>query len=310
MGLISRVSSRTYRYLVGISFEMHNNYNQNPDSGQNQGYGNMNQNFQRMGLNPNAQGFNPNANQFVPGQQFNGYQQQQQGYRNYNPYAQQGYHNQQQYSQQYNPYQQQGYQNYNQPEQVKPHQPSPHKNPTPPKQEPVDDGEDWDDEPAPQTKPKEIKQETKPQEPQPKKEAPKKEVPKKEEPKEKEQPEQKSNLSKIKVIKADKLPENMRKYAKEHLNVVFIGHVDAGKSTIGGQIMKVTGMVDQRTLEKFEREAKEKNRESWYLSWALDTNLEERDKGKTVECGRAFFETENKHFSILDAPGHKSFVPN
>ncbi|KAM6913977.1 G1 to S phase transition 1, like [Lycodopsis pacificus] len=97
---------------------------------------------------------------------------------------------------------------------------------------------------------------------------------------------------------------------KEHINVVFIGHVDAGKSTIGGQIMYLTGMVDKRTLEKYEREAKEKNRETWYLSWALDTNQEERDKGKTVEVGRAYFETEKKHFTILDAPGHKSFVPN
>ncbi|XP_004606630.1 eukaryotic peptide chain release factor GTP-binding subunit ERF3B [Sorex araneus] len=97
---------------------------------------------------------------------------------------------------------------------------------------------------------------------------------------------------------------------KEHVNVIFIGHVDAGKSTIGGQIMFLTGMVDKRTLEKYEREAKEKNRETWYLSWALDTNQEERDKGKTVEVGRAYFETEKKHFTILDAPGHKSFVPN
>ena len=85
---------------------------------------------------------------------------------------------------------------------------------------------------------------------------------------------------------------------------------DAGKSTIGGQIMKLTGMVDARTLEKYEREAKEKNRETWYLSWCMDTNDEEREKGKTVEVGRAYFETENKHFTILDAPGHKSFVPN
>lgn len=97
---------------------------------------------------------------------------------------------------------------------------------------------------------------------------------------------------------------------KEHLNIVFIGHVDAGKSTLGGQLLYLTGMVDKRTLEKYEREAKEKNRESWYLSWALDTNQEERDKGKTVECGRAYFETENKHFTLLDAPGHRSFVPN
>ncbi|KAI6186541.1 Tr-type G domain-containing protein [Aphelenchoides besseyi] len=96
----------------------------------------------------------------------------------------------------------------------------------------------------------------------------------------------------------------------EHVNIVFVGHVDAGKSTIGGQLMYLTGMVDKRTLEKYEREAKEKGRESWYLSWALDTNDEEREKGKTVEVGRAFFETERKHFTILDAPGHKSFVPN
>ncbi|MFH4978939.1 hypothetical protein AB6A40_005648 [Gnathostoma spinigerum] len=97
---------------------------------------------------------------------------------------------------------------------------------------------------------------------------------------------------------------------KKHVNIVFIGHVDAGKSTIGGQLMYLTGMVDKRTLEKYEKEAKDKGRESWYLSWALDTNDEEREKGKTVECGRAFFETEKKHFTILDAPGHKSFVPN
>ncbi|CAB07395.2 Tr-type G domain-containing protein [Caenorhabditis elegans] len=97
---------------------------------------------------------------------------------------------------------------------------------------------------------------------------------------------------------------------KEHINMVFVGHVDAGKSTIGGQLMFLTGMVDKRTLEKYEREAKEKGRESWYLSWCMDTNDEEREKGKTVEVGRAYFETEKRHFTILDAPGHKSFVPN
>ncbi|KAK9888240.1 hypothetical protein WA026_000505 [Henosepilachna vigintioctopunctata] len=114
----------------------------------------------------------------------------------------------------------------------------------------------------------------------------------------------------IKVPKKKIVKQEILGDKKEHVNVVFIGHVDAGKSTIGGQIMALTGMVDKRTLEKYEREAREKSRESWYLSWALDTNQEERDKGKTVEVGRAFFETDKKHFTILDAPGHKSFVPN
>ena len=97
---------------------------------------------------------------------------------------------------------------------------------------------------------------------------------------------------------------------REHLNLVFIGHVDAGKSTIGGQILFQAGCVDDRTIEKYEKDAKEKNRESWYMAYIMDTNEEERAKGKTVEVGRAHFETEKKRYTVLDAPGHKNYVPN
>lgn len=69
---------------------------------------------------------------------------------------------------------------------------------------------------------------------------------------------------------------------REHVNVVFIGHVDAGKSTLGGSLLYCTGMVDDRTMEKYKREAKEAGRETWYMSWALDLTNEERAKGKTV----------------------------
>jgi len=99
-------------------------------------------------------------------------------------------------------------------------------------------------------------------------------------------------------------------YGKEHVNIIFIGHVDAGKSTLGGAILVLSGMVDERTLEKYKREAKEMGRESWWLSWALDLTKEERSKGKTVEVGRAFFETDKRRYSILDAPGHKTYVPS
>ncbi|RYP65685.1 hypothetical protein DL771_008184 [Monosporascus sp. 5C6A] len=99
-------------------------------------------------------------------------------------------------------------------------------------------------------------------------------------------------------------------YGKEHVNIIFIGHVDAGKSTLGGSILYSTGMVDERTMDKYKREAKEAGRETWYLSWALDLTKEERSKGKTVEVGRGFFETEKRRYSILDAPGHKTYVPN
>lgn len=97
---------------------------------------------------------------------------------------------------------------------------------------------------------------------------------------------------------------------KAHLNIVFIGHVDAGKSTMGGNLLYLTGMVDKRTLEKYEKEAKEAGRESWYLSWALDSTPQEREKGKTVEVGRAYFETGMRRYTILDAPGHKTYVPS
>lgn len=96
----------------------------------------------------------------------------------------------------------------------------------------------------------------------------------------------------------------------ENLNIVLIGHVDAGKSTTGGQILLSTEQLDKRTADKYRQEAIEKNRESWWLSWALDTNAEERDKGKTIEVGHARFKTKSKQFTLLDAPGHKGFVPN
>ncbi|RMD44006.1 hypothetical protein DV735_g1108, partial [Chaetothyriales sp. CBS 134920] len=99
-------------------------------------------------------------------------------------------------------------------------------------------------------------------------------------------------------------------YGKEHVNIIFIGHVDAGKSTLGGQTLIQTGMVDERTLEKYKSDAKNAGRETWYISWVLDLNKEERLKGKTVEVGRGFFETEKRRYTILDAPGHKTYVPS
>jgi len=73
------------------------------------------------------------------------------------------------------------------------------------------------------------------------------------------------------------------------MNIVFIGHVDAGKSTLCGQVLLQAGQVDLNELKKFELEAKENNRESWYLAYIMDQGEEERARGKTVEVGKAFF---------------------
>jgi peptide chain release factor subunit 3 len=63
-------------------------------------------------------------------------------------------------------------------------------------------------------------------------------------------------------------------------------------------------------MEKYEKEAKALNRESWKFAWALDTSEQERAKGKTEEYGQAAFSTETRRFTILDAPGHKNYVPH
>ncbi|EFC38571.1 predicted protein [Naegleria gruberi] len=94
------------------------------------------------------------------------------------------------------------------------------------------------------------------------------------------------------------------------LNVIFLGHVDAGKSTLSGRILLDTGMIDDRVIEKFKMEAKENNRESWYIAYIMDCSEDEKAKGKTIEVGRAHFETQKKRYTILDAPGHKAYVPN
>ena len=118
------------------------------------------------------------------------------------------------------------------------------------------------------------------------------------------------NLQTVEGVVDDDTGEIEEVDSRDHLNIVFIGHVDAGKSTLSGSILYIMGMVDKRTIEKYEREAKERNRESWFLAFIMDTSEEERAKGKTVEVGRAHFETETNRYTILDAPGHKNYVPN
>lgn len=97
---------------------------------------------------------------------------------------------------------------------------------------------------------------------------------------------------------------------REPCSMVFIGHVDAGKSTICGNLMFLNGVVDERTIQKYKEEAKAKGRDSWWLAYVMDSSDEEKAKGKTVEVGRANIDTPKKKYTIFDAPGHKNYVPN
>ncbi len=94
------------------------------------------------------------------------------------------------------------------------------------------------------------------------------------------------------------------------VSIVFVGHVDSGKSTISGSLLYNLGEIDDRAIDKYKREAKVKNRESWFMAYIMDTYEEERDKGKTVDIGKASFSTPHRRFTLLDAPGHSGYIPN
>ncbi|KNH06227.1 eukaryotic release factor 3 [Perkinsela sp. CCAP 1560/4] len=102
--------------------------------------------------------------------------------------------------------------------------------------------------------------------------------------------------------------EKFQRDKRPHLSIVFCGHVDAGKSTCSGHILFITGNVDERTMEKNKREAIRKHRDGWEFAYVMDVTEDERDRGKTHEMGSAYFETDAKRYTILDAPGHKCFV--
>jgi len=97
---------------------------------------------------------------------------------------------------------------------------------------------------------------------------------------------------------------------KPHLNLVVIGHVDHGKSTLVGRILLDTGQFPEHMVEKFREEAKAKGKESFALAWIFDQLKEERERGLTIDVAHKRFDTEKYYFTIIDAPGHRDFVKN
>lgn len=97
---------------------------------------------------------------------------------------------------------------------------------------------------------------------------------------------------------------------KPHLNLVIIGHVDHGKSTLVGRILLETGQFPQHMLDKYKEEAKAKGKESFALAWIFDNLKEERERGVTIDVAHKRFDTDKYYITIIDAPGHRDFVKN
>ena len=97
---------------------------------------------------------------------------------------------------------------------------------------------------------------------------------------------------------------------KNHISLVVIGHVDAGKSTTTGHLIYKLGGIDKRTLEKFEKEATEKGKGSFKYAWVMDKLKAERERGITIDIALWKFETPKFMYTVIDAPGHRDFIKN
>lgn len=97
---------------------------------------------------------------------------------------------------------------------------------------------------------------------------------------------------------------------KPLINLVVIGHVDAGKSTLMGRLLFDLNYVSKKAMHRYESDSKKTGKASFLYAWVLDETEEERTRGITMDIAQSRFETDKRTINLLDAPGHKDFIPN
>ncbi len=97
---------------------------------------------------------------------------------------------------------------------------------------------------------------------------------------------------------------------KEHFNVVFIGHVDHGKSTTVGRLLFDAGTIDEQTMRKLKEKAAELGKAGFEFAYVMDNLKEEQERGVTIDLAHKKFESDKYEFTIIDAPGHADFIKN
>ncbi len=97
---------------------------------------------------------------------------------------------------------------------------------------------------------------------------------------------------------------------KPHINLVTIGHVDHGKSTLIGRLLFDSGAIREEEMRKLKELAKELKKETFEFAFVMDRVKEERERGVTIDIMHQRFDTKKYYFTIIDAPGHRDFVKN
>ncbi len=97
---------------------------------------------------------------------------------------------------------------------------------------------------------------------------------------------------------------------KPNMNVVFVGHVDAGKSTTVGRLLFDSGIVSEQEMKKLRDEAEKHGKAGFEFAYIMDKIKEERERGVTIDLAYKKIVTQKYQITIIDAPGHKDFVKN
>ncbi len=97
---------------------------------------------------------------------------------------------------------------------------------------------------------------------------------------------------------------------KPNMNVVFVGHVDAGKSTCVGRMMFDGGAVPEQQMKKLREEAEKHGKAGFEFAYVMDNIKEERERGVTIDLSYKKLLTDKFEITIIDAPGHRDFVKN
>lgn len=101
----------------------------------------------------------------------------------------------------------------------------------------------------------------------------------------------------------------MSEQKKEDMNIVIVGHVDHGKSTLMGRLLADTDSLPQGKLEQV-KETCRRNSKPFEYAFLLDALKDEQSQGITIDTARCFFKTQKRDYIILDAPGHIEFLKN
>jgi len=103
--------------------------------------------------------------------------------------------------------------------------------------------------------------------------------------------------------------DNHTQKPSDNLNIVIVGHVDHGKSTLLGRLYADTGSLPDGKLEKVQAICRQQGKEFEY-AFLFDAFLEEQEQGITIDTARTFFGWKGRQYIIIDAPGHKEFLKN